>query len=184
MCGAKLSRRHPSPSGRSRARQAARQRYLARMAWFYVRSHYGCSAVLDSCAHDCPWPRACLGRGAARLRSANTSARNDGRYAQITCDKSPARRFRRSAHIEQGRFDEGTRHYWTTATWGRTGETVAVCAAPEAPASTLTMRLFLSYADEDGEIAREIAARLSSANVSVYSPQDAASESGSMVLER
>lgn len=46
------------------------------------------------------------------------------------------------------------------------------------------MRLFLSYADEDGEIAREIAARLSSANVSIYSPQDAASESGSMVLER
>jgi TIR domain len=40
------------------------------------------------------------------------------------------------------------------------------------------MLLFLSYADEDGEIAREIADRLRSEHVSVYTPRDGAVPSG------
>jgi TIR domain len=38
--------------------------------------------------------------------------------------------------------------------------------------------LFLSYADQDGEIAREIAERLSKEDISVYSPQDRAYHGG------
>lgn len=45
------------------------------------------------------------------------------------------------------------------------------------------MLLFLSYADEDGDIAREIAERLTSEHVSVYAPRDGAPPSGVTTLD-
>jgi hypothetical protein len=76
----------------------------------------------------------------------------------------------------KGRPDERIRHHEGDAAGEPSVVIADIGACSAAGAGCGDVLLFLSHADEDGEIAREIAGRLKGKDVSVYSSQDSASD--------